>query len=69
MVFSKELKKSKVKVLVQMGKNAGRNDEENEAKMIGFDDLEISLLLADEMRKLVDKRVQVLVDIKKQNGR
>lgn len=48
-----------------MGKNAGRNDKEIDEKMIGYDDLEVSLLLAEEMRKLVDKRVKVLVDIKK----
>lgn len=69
LVFSRELKKPRVKVLVDMDKYTGRHDQEDDAKFIGYEDLEVSLLLAEEMRKLVDKRVKVLVDMKKETGR
>lgn len=52
LVFSRELKKSKIKNTVVMDKMIGRNDLEKDKSLIGFDDLDVSLLLAEEKRKL-----------------
>jgi hypothetical protein len=65
LVFSRELKPQKIKNAVLIGKMAGRNDVDEDKELIDYNGLDVSLLLAEEKRKLKDKRVKVLADIGK----